>query len=297
MYFTKFNCKNPQGNCETTPVQYGTVLGRAVKYLVNDTMPMSRNFFVLFAVALLICYSTAQITVFTPEQFHIAMAGKTGMRINWFTNQTTVSSVCNFGVSSTTEYSATGSQETYLEGWGSHHSVLLENLKLATTYQYSCGDGSAEPSSNSETFQFTTAPDDDYRGPINLAVFGDMGYLDSEARPMGILGNLAMAGNWSATFSRETLESWKNNKEIDMVWHVGDVGYADDAVFHTAKTFVQFEYESANNGYMNWIQNVTSVIPYHVGPGRTIIQYLVSLLFIFLWCSLDEYIIFYFFFF
>lgn len=52
-----------------------------------------------------------------------------------------------------------------------------------------------------------------------------------------------------------------------MVWHVGDVGYADDAVFHSIKTALQFEYEGAYNGYMNWMQNITATMPYHVLPG------------------------------
>ena len=52
-----------------------------------------------------------------------------------------------------------------------------------------------------------------------------------------------------------------------MVFHVGDVGYADDAVFHSLETAVQFLYEDAYNGYMNWIENITSSLAYHVTPG------------------------------
>lgn len=132
-----------------------------------------------------------QASVFQPEQIHIAMAGKTGMRVMWFTNQTT-SSLVKYGLSSTDEHSSQGSAETYLENWGSHHVALLENLKLDSTYKYIVGDGSIM----SEVFEFTTPPVDDYSGDINLAVFGDMGYLDSVARPVGVLGSLTMAGNW-----------------------------------------------------------------------------------------------------
>lgn len=200
-----------------------------------------------------------------PGQVHVAMAGPSAMRVMWFTNETTSASICQFGVNSIEEASATGSAETYLDGYGSHHVVLLDNLKRGTTYKYAVGDGKFM----SETFEFNTMPTDDYTGDITLAVFGDMGYLDSVARPVGILGSKTMAGNWSATFSRETLERWNNNKELDLVWHVGDVGYADDAVFHTIKTLVQFEYEDAYNGYMEWMQNITATVPYHVLPGNT----------------------------
>jgi len=205
----------------------------------------------------LVGYVIAQ-SVYQPQQIHIAMAGDSGMRVAWFTNQTTQDSIVNYGLFDTNEFSASGSAETYLENGGSHHSVLLNGLKSGTKYSYTVGDG--------ETM--SEVPDKSATRDINLAVFGDMGYLDSVARPVGVLGSLTMAGNWSATFSRETLEKWKNSGEIDMVWHVGDVGYADDAVFHTLKTLVQFEYENAYNGYMDWIQNLTATMPYHVVPGN-----------------------------
>lgn len=53
---------------------------------------------------------------------------------------------------------------------------------------------------------------------------------------MGILGTKTMSGNWSASYSFELLKSLKNQNELDMIWHVGDVGYADDACFHTIAT-------------------------------------------------------------
>jgi hypothetical protein len=212
---------------------------------------------------LMLCTIVMGRSQFQAEQIHISMAGSNGMRVAWFTNESTLNSVVQYGVSDTTEYSASGTSETYLDGGGSHHVVLLDSLKRDTKYVYAVGDGTTM----SEIFQFSTPPEQSATRDINLAVFGDMGYLDSVARPVGVLGTKAMAGNWSAVFSRDTLEQWKNSGEIDMVWHVGDVGYADDAVFHTLKTLVQFEYENAYNGYMNWMQNVTAALPYHVLPG------------------------------
>ncbi|CAE7555052.1 aphA, partial [Symbiodinium microadriaticum] len=153
---------------------------------------------------------------------------------------------------------------TYLAGHGSHHTVTLKDLTRETKYFYTCG----EDSSMSEVYHFNTPRNADSEEPIRLAVFGDMGYLDSVTRRMGILGSVTMSNNWSATFSRELLEDMKDNDEIDMIWHVGDVGYADDAAFHTIKTAVTFEYEGAYNGYMNWIQNLTNTLPYHVSVGN-----------------------------
>ena len=91
----------------------------------------------------------------------------------------------------------------------------------------------------------------------------------------------------SATYSRITLERLKNAGEIDMVlnllsflplfsrflvtpflcqvWHVGDIGYVDDSYAHH---LTGLTYESAYNGYMNWLQNVTALMPYMVSPGN-----------------------------
>ena len=199
-----------------------------------------------------------------PEQIHIALAGPSGMRIMWFTRDAAAISLCNFGSSLSLGTEVVGVQKTYLENYGSHHVVHLEHLEQDSTYYYSVGDNSTM----SQIFSFRTSPSSSQSKAISIAVYGDMGWLDSVSRPMGVLGSITMSGNWSATFSRQLLEKMNNNHEIDLVFHVGDVGYADDAVFHSMKTFVQFEYEDAYNGYMNWMQNITSTIPYHVSVGN-----------------------------
>ncbi len=69
--------------------------------------------------------------------------------------------------------------------------------------------------------------------------------------------------------------------------HVGDVGYADDACWHTLMTgwyhilnldrkmifanislATSFVFEDAYNGYMNWIEPLTTSLPYHVVVGN-----------------------------
>ena len=81
-------------------------------------------------------------------------------------------------------------------------------------------------------------------------------------------GSVTTERNWSATYSRNLLEQLKNENKIDLIYHVGDIGYADNAVWHTIKTAIQFLYEETYNDYMNWIQNLTATIPYHVVPGN-----------------------------
>lgn len=72
----------------------------------------------------------------------------------------------------------------------------------------------------SDTLSFNTMRSAESTDPIRLSIFGDMGYLDSVTRKMGILGSITMANNWSATFSRELLEELKDDNEIDMIWYI-----------------------------------------------------------------------------
>eukprot|EP00854_Cymbomonas_tetramitiformis_P013329 gene13329-15748_t len=91
-----------------------------------------------------------------------------------------------------------------------------------------------------------------------------MGYLGSAERPMKISTD-GLVKNWSALPARQTLEKLKNEGSIDLIWHVGDIGYIDDAFAHHP---VEFTYEKVYNEYMNWIQNLTAVLPYMVSPGN-----------------------------
>ena len=93
-----------------------------------------------------------------------------------------------------------------------------------------------------------------------MAVFGDMGYLGSDERPM-IITIDGLKKHWSAVPTRRRLEMLKDAGEIDMIWHVGDIGYIDDAFAHDPMHFV---YEEAYNGYLNWLQNLTATMPYMV---------------------------------
>ena len=96
-----------------------------------------------------------------------------------------------------------------------------------------------------------------------------MGYLDSDLRPPKIPhGDDPYHGLnkvWSATYSRNMLESLKNSGDIDWVFHVGDIGYVDDSF---ASAPLKFTYEEVYDGYMDWLQNLTSTMPYMVAPGN-----------------------------
>eukprot|EP00298_Acanthocystis_sp_HF-20_P005693 c15773_g2_i1.p1 GENE.c15773_g2_i1~~c15773_g2_i1.p1 ORF type:complete len:498 (+),score=190.91 c15773_g2_i1:43-1494(+) len=196
-----------------------------------------------------------------PEQVHIALAGPYGMSISWFTQDSTVSSTIKYGLTSFNLSSiATGSSSQYLEGFGFHHTGVIDNLKPLTKYFYSVGDDAGGYSS---VFSFVSTPDSN-TAPFSIAIFGDMGYLDSIQRPkkFPVPG---IASNWTALATRQLLESLKNDGKIDLILHCGDIGYPDDAF---ADYIVGFHYEEIYNDYMNWLQNLTSTIPYMTAPGN-----------------------------
>lgn len=177
----------------------------------------------------------------TPEEVHIALAGNdgtgisNGMSISWTTDKATASSTVWYGTTSgdLTEV-VTGAQASY---WAAYtHKVVLSNLKPASTYYYKCGDNAG---GISQEFTFTTAPTSDTF--FKMAVLGDMGTKNSE-ESIAYLKTLV--------------------PEVDLYYHIGDVGYADDAVL------VLSTFERVWNKYMNAVQDFTAVKPYMTLPGN-----------------------------
>ena len=52
-----------------------------------------------------------------------------------------------------------------------------------------------------------------------------------------------------------------------MIFHLGDVGYADDSFLHVG-CMVRFCYEEKWNEYMDSMEAVVSEVPYMVMPGN-----------------------------
>jgi len=153
----------------------------------------------------------------------------------------------------------------YIKTSGFHHEAVIDNISCDTPlvyYQISADETTAAVNSFTRTPCSPTAS-------YNLAIFGDMGYQDSVQRPMKLpLMQDEIKGlfkDWSAQFSYDTLMDWTNKNEVDMMWHLGDIGYIDDSYAHAPTSFT---YEKDYDGYMNWIQNYTSSIPYMVTPGN-----------------------------
>ena len=203
-----------------------------------------------------------------PEQLHLAVAAATattsGMNVMWYTAAATPTSEVHFGTSpAALTRKATGAARAPYMGsaaYGQHHSVDVLGLTPDALVYYRCGSGG-----NVSSVRSFRAPPDVAAGAkrsMGFALFGDMGWLGSKERPMLITLD-GLKRDWSAVPTRARLEALKG--EFEFVWHLGDIGYIDDAFAHHP---TEFGYETTYNGFMNWIQNLSSTRPYHVSPGN-----------------------------
>eukprot|EP00462_Mataza_sp_D1_P018158 CAMPEP_0175140596 /NCGR_PEP_ID=MMETSP0087-20121206/11606_1 /TAXON_ID=136419 /ORGANISM="Unknown Unknown, Strain D1" /LENGTH=484 /DNA_ID=CAMNT_0016423855 /DNA_START=42 /DNA_END=1496 /DNA_ORIENTATION=+ len=203
-----------------------------------------------------------------PEQVHLAFAGAdtkgnpTTVNVAWYTKDVTAGSHVQFGTDPKNLVGDVSSDEPakqYLVDHGYHHSVTLPKLQAGTTYFYRIGDPSA---AWSQIFSFK-GPNGETNS-FSVSIFGDMGYLGSKERPM-VIAKGGLEKNWSAVPTRTRLETLKNAGKYDFMWIVGDIGYADDSF---GSEPLKFGYEKVINGYMNWMQNITSSMPLMVSAGN-----------------------------
>lgn len=196
--------------------------------------------------------------VWKAEQIHIALAGmdeegnSNGMSIMWNTKLMTETSVCNWGLTSTKlDKTTIGSSAVY---YITHnHEVTLSDLKADTVYYYSCGDANR---GFSEVRSFRTAPrSEDLRENWSFAFFADLGVVNG-APTTDYVGSMT-----SATTDGE-------QDGIRLVWHGGDVGYADDSFLHWG-CYARFCYESTFDEYMvKASEQWASQVPYMTTPGN-----------------------------
>lgn len=166
------------------------------------------------------------------------------MTISWATQGDTATSTVKYGTSpDNMSLIATGTSKTYYGNKFFHHTTL-EVLTPNTRYFYSCGDEDGG-FSNISTFNSAPSRSDGASGTFSASIFGDWGYGE----------------NGNAIATRSALENLK--EKVSLVWHLGDIAYADDAFLHD---ITGFEYENIYDSWMNWIQNIT--LPYMVAVGN-----------------------------
>lgn len=190
-----------------------------------------------------------------PTQVHLAFGNENDqMYVSYVTNSSQVIPQCQYGLNpsalnfqvngTTTTYKAsdmcerkanlTGPQNFIDPGY--MHTMLLSNLRPATTYYYRVG---SNEHGWSRTFQFTNRPSDLNR-MVHLLAYGDMGVspIQSGAKPtIDRVFELAIYDNVSG------------------ILHIGDVSYARG-------TGALWE------GFMTQIEPTASRFPYMVGIGN-----------------------------
>ena len=204
---------------------------------------------VLFSVLVSSCYcywdQPCAPGICIPNSVHLALTGNsTEMGVGWFTLYKSLTSTVVYGTSpNSLTNTATGIQSSYLESnyqditfW--QHFVTATGLSPSTTYYYKCGD----PIDGwSPIYTFTTAPEVGSTGEFKFAVYGDMGIANSQ-------------------FTQSRLYSKSSSGELNFIFHIGDIGYADD--------YTDAMYEAVWDQWFATMQPVTSIIPYMVTPGN-----------------------------
>ncbi|KAE8895063.1 hypothetical protein PF003_g20916 [Phytophthora fragariae] len=190
-----------------------------------------------------------------PQQLHFAYAGAsagTAMTLSWSTYAQVQDSSVWIGnsedslklvdtpVTQTSYYQ----DETYNMF---HHHATVSGLAPRTKYFYKVGS-KINATYTSDVYSFMTARAATDNSTFNMVIYGDFG-----------------AGNES----KDTLAyvNALNPDEVDLIYHIGDIGYADDAWLMPGQ-LEGFFYEKVYNGWMNSMAPVMGSIPYMVLVGN-----------------------------
>ena len=142
----------------------------------------------------------------------------------------------NSAYGDSTSYSFTGYDYPELYKSNYFHHVTVSNLEPETTYYYIMGD--FNKNEISESYQFTT--------------LSAVGSLPSSDKPMviGILGDLGQTNDSISTYNHLVA-----NRDIGLIMHVGDLGYADCN-------------QSKWDSYAIMVEGLASKTPWMVGAGN-----------------------------
>ncbi|EGZ11429.1 hypothetical protein PHYSODRAFT_338139 [Phytophthora sojae] len=190
-----------------------------------------------------------------PQQIHLAFAGKkvgTAMTVSWATFEDVTDSSVWVGdsedtlelvdtpVSSLSYYS---DKEYNLF----HHHATVTGLSPRTKYFYKVGSRS-DDKFTSDVYSFITArpPSDD--STFNALIYGDLGDGENSVDTIADITKLT-------------------SDDIDLVYHLGDISYADDD-FLTLNQAAGFFYEEVYNKWMNSMMPLMSRVPYMVLVGN-----------------------------
>jgi hypothetical protein len=216
-------CKDLSPNDNTTYALCAAVVKDAMNILpwVNTQLTMLAWDIPLgfCSVFVPVCQNPCCNTTTVPEQLHIALTNDASqMSVTWVTLQNTNTSTVQWGpaanASGVFPHSANGWTKTYTDGgWvGVLHVAVMTNLSAGTTYSYRVGDANG---GWSKVFNFTTFASNigSTERPFRIAQIGDEAYDNNSDVTVATMTQLVADG------------------ELDMVLHIGDIGYADGQNF------------------------------------------------------------------
>jgi hypothetical protein len=194
-----------------------------------------RVFFFLTLLATFCLSQSAYPEGRKPYYEHLAFTGDpSSMLVGWFTQEETAAPMVKYGADGLSS-SAVGYSSHYFTDYGYDHYAVMTGLTPGQRYAYVVGDNEG---GWSVTFQFVAGTHD--AEPFTIAVVGDMGIDNSEG-----------------TANALTLLAVKD--QIDWLWHIGDISYADDHFWDYGYTW---------NYFFNMIRPISSKMPYMVLPGN-----------------------------
>jgi predicted phosphodiesterase len=156
------------------------------------------------------------------------------MVISFHTKKETNLTRCWYSIDDSLSMYTDGRQRSY-DGFkaGYNHDVILTNLQTDTLYNYQCGDDNVR--SSVEQFR-TRRPNID---SFTFGVYGDLGVVHSNDT-MESLNRVYATNNW------------------ELVWHLGDISYAND----------HLNFEGVWNSWFERMRPILSNVPYMVSPGN-----------------------------
>ena len=173
------------------------------------------------------------------KQVHLALGGKPGeMMVSWLTHDQ-LEHPPEAGVSLNPAgpfRNFSGFSSHYYVSF--HHNVRLKHMQPGARYHYRVYGQTSEYVEGS-----FVVPDVETAGRFTIAMYGDMGVTNSE----------------------ETMQRLDERKSAyDFVYHVGDIGYADDYGLLGRNK----DYEQVYNEWAERMEPITKSTPYMVCPGN-----------------------------
>ncbi|KAL3656818.1 hypothetical protein V7S43_018275 [Phytophthora oleae] len=128
-----------------------------------------------------------------------------------------------------------------------HHHATVSGLSPHTKYYYRVGS-KAQTTYQSDVYSFVTARSASDTSTFSVLIYGD-------------------AGDGDNSVSTLTYANTLTSDNFDLIYHIGDISYADDD-YLVASQVSGFFYEEVYNKWMNSLAPVMSVIPYMVLVGN-----------------------------